>query len=63
MQVGRFETQPAAAGPSLLTANRHLRDVLQAQGHDVRYAEFSGGHAHPSWRAGFAQALLALFAP
>jgi enterochelin esterase-like enzyme len=31
-------------GVSLLVANRHLRDVLQAKGYSVHHSEFSGAH-------------------
>lgn len=44
--------------PSMLTANRHLRDVLLAKGNPVRYVEHFSGHEHVSWRATIADALI-----
>lgn len=48
------------AGPSLLVANRHLRDVLQAKGYAVHYREFNGGHEVLNWRGTLAEGLLLL---
>lgn len=44
--------------PSMLTANRHLRDVLLAKGNQVGYVEHFSGHEHVSWRATIADALI-----
>lgn len=52
--------QPIPYGPSMLLANRHMRDILQLKGYQAHYAEFSGGHNALSWRGTFADALLAL---
>jgi hypothetical protein len=52
--------QPIPYGPSLLLANRHIRDILRLKGYEVHYAEFSGGHNALSWRGTFADALIAL---
>ena len=50
----------AGPGPSLLEANRHLRDVLRSKGYPVHYTEFAGGHDYISWRGTLAGALQAL---
>jgi len=50
----------AGSGPSLLEANRHLRDVLSAKGYRVHYTEFAGGHDYISWRGTLAGGLQAL---
>jgi hypothetical protein len=52
--------QPIPYGPSMLLANRHMRDILQLKGYQVHYAEFSGGHHALSWRGTFGDALIAL---
>ncbi len=44
-------------GPTQLSANRHMRDVLIAKGHDVLYREYNGGHDFLSWRGSFADGL------
>jgi enterochelin esterase-like enzyme len=46
--------------PSLLAANRHMRDVMRARGYPVHCAEFNGGHDWISWRGTLADGLLAL---
>jgi enterochelin esterase family protein len=51
LDVGLFESwPPPVGGPSLLDANRHLRDALRAKGYDVTYAEYVGGHGHANWQ-------------
>lgn len=60
LEAGRFE-RGGADGPGILESNRHLRDVLQAKGYDVRHREFSGGHDWYAWRHGFAEGVLAIF--
>ncbi|WP_158265442.1 enterochelin esterase [Blastopirellula marina] len=47
MEVGRNGT------PGILDTTRHLRDVLQAKGYDVRYREFASGHGYLYWRFTF----------
>ena len=56
LDVGRFESDY----DGLLFPNRHMRDVLQAQGYTMHYAEFSGGHDFACWQGTLADGLLAL---
>ena len=46
--------------PSLLLANLHMSDVLQAKGYAVHYQEFNGGHNYICWQGTLADGLLAL---
>jgi enterochelin esterase-like enzyme len=57
LDVGFLEEEP---GYRMVTVTRHLRDVLQAKGYPVQYAEVSGGHEYLSWRGTLAEGLLAL---
>lgn len=53
LDVGSLETQGAIGGtaPSLLDANRHLRDVLKGKGYALYYFEVSNGeHSSATWR-------------
>jgi enterochelin esterase-like enzyme len=63
LDAGLFEHEPSLVdleAPSLLDANRRLRDVLLARGYDVQYAEFAGGHDYFCWQATLADGLQAL---
>jgi enterochelin esterase family protein len=46
--------------PNMLTASRHMRDVLRAKGYAVDYSEFSGGHSYSCWEVALPEGLLAL---
>ncbi|MFI5449994.1 MAG: enterochelin esterase [Candidatus Bathyarchaeia archaeon] len=47
IDVGLLER---SIGVDQVTANRHMRDVLQAKGYDLQYVEFAGGHDYICWR-------------
>ncbi len=49
--------------PSMLTASRHLRDVLTAKGATQRFREYYGGHEHLAWRESLPIGLQFLLAP
>jgi enterochelin esterase-like enzyme len=56
-----YERPPEPAGaPSILEANRRLRDVLVERGYELHYAEFVGGHDYLCWQGTFADGLRAL---
>ncbi|MCA9956969.1 MAG: DUF3327 domain-containing protein [Anaerolineales bacterium] len=57
-----FNGQPELHSNTLV-ANRHLRDVLQAKGHEVDYVEFNGGHDFVGWRRALPAAIQWLLAP
>jgi enterochelin esterase family protein len=62
LHVGVVEVHPTVGGgPSILTTNRHLRDVLIAKGYELHYSEVAGGHEPLSWRGGLADGLIELF--
>jgi len=61
LDAGLLETwPPPVGGPSLLEANRHLRDVLRAKGYDLTYAEYAGGHGHANWQVTLPEELVGL---
>lgn len=61
LSIGRYETAPIPSrDPSMLTASRHLRDVLVAKGYPLTFVELSSGHEHVAWRATFGRALEAV---
>jgi enterochelin esterase-like enzyme len=46
--------------PTLLAANRNLRDTLQSKGYSVHYTEFNGNHTPFNWSGTLASHLIAL---
>jgi enterochelin esterase family protein len=62
LDAGLMETavSPMNRGVSLLSANRHVRDVLRAKGYDLEYREFNGGHECLNWRGTLADGLISL---
>ncbi len=63
LDVGALETRGALGGaaPSILDANRRLRDVLAAKGYHVEFTEVPGGqHSPESWRPRLPIGLVAL---
>jgi enterochelin esterase-like enzyme len=61
LEVGLMESGPTPHnGPSQVVVNRHMRDILTAQGYVVHYQEFNGGHEYLNWRGSFADGLLFL---
>jgi enterochelin esterase-like enzyme len=46
--------------PTLLMANRNLRDTLTSKGYPVHYTEFNGNHGLLNWRVTLASHLIAL---
>jgi enterochelin esterase-like enzyme len=63
LEVGALESQGALGGaaPSILEANRRLRDALRKKGYDVTYAEVPNGrHTPESWRERLPDAIAAL---
>jgi enterochelin esterase-like enzyme len=61
LEAGMFENAGVNQGPSLLTANRHLRDILEIKGYTFRYNELSGcNHIPLCWRGSLGDALIFL---
>ncbi len=61
LDAGLLETgNTRRNGPSMLVVNRHMRNVLQAKGYPVHYAEHNGGHDHLCWQGTLAEGLIAL---
>jgi len=51
---------PPVVQPTLLAANRNLRDTLQSKGYAVHFTEFNGNHTLLNWRGTLASHLRAL---
>src|SRR5438132_3375194 len=51
---------PPVIDPTLLAANRNLRDTLLSKGYSVHYTEFNGNHGLLNWRGTLASHLIAL---
>jgi enterochelin esterase family protein len=60
LRAGRLETWPTLDkhAPSLLTTNRHLRNLLRAKGYDFVYGEVAGGHDYRCWEAALPEQLM-----
>ncbi len=63
LEAGLYDLASFPKGPSVLLANRHLRDVLQAKGYTFRYSEFPGDHSELYWRGTLADGLIYLTQP
>jgi enterochelin esterase family protein len=62
LDVGLMEKYPSLGyGPSMVHANRHMRDVLLAKGYDVHYRESNADHEPLNWRGTLSDGLLLLF--
>jgi enterochelin esterase-like enzyme len=62
LTIGRLERGHMFGGDtiSMVHASRHVRDVLQAKGHEVTLRETDGGHDPYNWEVTLAEALVAL---
>jgi hypothetical protein len=58
--VSASPNAPPVIDPTLLAANRNLRDTLQSKGYSVHYTEFNGNHTLFNWRGMLANNLIAL---
>lgn len=63
MEAGLFETRGTVNGASLLSANRHVRDLLRLKGYRLTYREFSSGHEFERWRQSVVGGLTTLIGP
>jgi enterochelin esterase-like enzyme len=61
LQVGMLETGTTPLnGPSILSSNRRLRDVLAAKRYELHYHEIASGHEALNWRGGVGDGLVEL---
>lgn len=61
LEVGGGETKPSVGGISILDANRHLHDALEAKGYILKYLEVPNAIHNPEhWRAQVADGLIYL---
>ena len=61
IEVGLLETAAIPSrDPSMLTANRLLRDVLIAKGYEIEFRDRFSGHEHAAWRATLSDGLIQL---
>ncbi len=60
--MARLPNAPPAnlIDPTLLAANRNLRDTLESKGYAIHYTEFNGNHTQLNWRGTLASNLIAL---
>jgi enterochelin esterase family protein len=60
LTAGAFERDREGTGGGILETSRQLRDILRAQGYDVKFEQFIGGHDGISWRGSFGSGLIAM---
>jgi enterochelin esterase-like enzyme len=59
LEIGQLEHAAIPSlDPSMLTATRHLRDILRAKGYPHRYAEHYAGHEQVLWKETLPDALI-----
>lgn len=64
LEIGLLETAPIPnRDPSMLTASRHLRDILIAKGYSIEFHDHFSGHEHLAWRATLGEGLIATLSP